>query len=94
MFGKKSTEELLAETNMLLRELIAIASGQPLERPKAPQGEKRLRTDRDVAVTGRSHQIDLERQQLEKTLAPWRSGPDTPETLPNAGSAPDSSEAT
>ena len=84
MFGSKSTEQLLAETNALLRELIAIASGQPLVRPE-PKVAHRLRTDADVAVTGRSHQLEMERAREEALVAPWR-GQDSPQTSQTVGS--------
>lgn len=77
------------ETNRLLRALLAVVTGSHEEPKAAPATEKpRIRSAEDVLVVGRSHQIQAERQQMEKQVAPWRNGQDSPMTSPTDGTAP------
>jgi hypothetical protein len=83
---------LLREQSLLLRELVRVVGGNPapIARVQGPiQPRTPLKADA-VVRTGRMHQIQRERLREESNVAPWRVGPSTDPTSPNAGAEPDS----
>lgn len=81
---------LMEEQNQLLREMLG-ALGRHSAVPKANPAVngRRIYTDKDVMRVTREDVEQLRRQEAEKTAAPWRAGgPGTPQTSPNAGTAP------